>query len=308
MNTYNPIGILHAFDPAIFKHHQHDEVQFIEGRYLDIASKTGKDKRALYFGTSKNSSLLTGIFLGDFELTSRVKDISLLSSDDKNSIVICVKYINENNKLATIKSRLPSSVSVDSMNKNIESILTRLNTIDTSVNNIYERLNIIDSSVEIINSRLDVIDTSLSTVIEDLGSGKYNYTIHQSIGPFEEGYKKRFTLFKGDSPQADSSIIELNDFTLKKLEYNLSTNEIIATAWPDACGDSTELNIVVDTNYDGTPVYKKAAALKPEYIKATKLDMSLYDQHINDFINTDSSINDRLTFVENQLKWEDLIN
>ena len=36
--------------------------------------------------------------------------------------------------------------------------------------------------------------------------------------------------------------------------------------------------------------------------------MSLYDQHINDFINTDSSINDRLTFVENQLKWEDLIN
>ena len=122
MNTN--LTILHAFDPT--KHFlppKNGEVRFVQGKYIDIAAKKGKDKNSLYFGTSKNSDLLTGIFLGDMELTSRVKDISIMNKN--NNIVLCVKYINDQNKLASIKATLPSTRTIDGINNNINSLNNR---------------------------------------------------------------------------------------------------------------------------------------------------------------------------------------
>ena len=97
--------VLHVFDPTK-KHKPHDEVYFSYGRYLDIATSKGKDPNTLYFGSSNTSKLLSGIFLGDIELTSKVKDVSIISND--GDVILSVKYINNLGKLATVKTKIPS--------------------------------------------------------------------------------------------------------------------------------------------------------------------------------------------------------
>ena len=100
-----PQHVLHVFDPNR-NCRPHDEVEFIEGRYVDIVNAKNKDPHTLYFGKSKNSELLTGIFLGDLELTSKVKDVSLVSVD--GVVTLSIKYVNSAGKLATVKTNLPS--------------------------------------------------------------------------------------------------------------------------------------------------------------------------------------------------------
>ena len=97
--------VLHVFDPTKI-HKPHDEVYFSYGRYLDIATSKGKDPNTLYFGSSNTSKLLSGIFLGDIELTSKVKDVSIISKD--GDVILSVKYINNSGKLATVKTKIPS--------------------------------------------------------------------------------------------------------------------------------------------------------------------------------------------------------
>ena len=284
MNNSN-LTILHAFDPKkILPRRKKDEVTFIQGKYIDIANTKGKNKNSLYFGTSCNSNLLTGIFLGDLELTSRVKDISILNNGD--TVSLCIKYINNANKLATLKGKLPSTKAVTDITNQLKDINKHFKQLDSSVSNIEKEIKNLDSSVsELYNN---------------------DYTIHETVGPFNEGYKKTYTLFKGENEQTNSSVILLNDYTLKKLEYDVSTNSIIAISWPDACEDiylSEEY-----TDIDGNIIKVHTDKLNDEYIKTLSLNLESYDEHLLDRINTDSSINDRLTYVENQLKWEKLLN
>ena len=158
-----PQHVLHVFDPNR-KCRPHDEVEFIEGRYVDIVNAKNKDPHTLYFGKSKNSELLTGIFLGDLELTSKVKDVSLVSVD--GVVTLSIKYVNSAGKLATVKTNLPSQKLVEDIKKFLEDFDTSiLDKINTSFSDVYDRLNVIDSSIVDINDHLTVIDTSLSFLI-----------------------------------------------------------------------------------------------------------------------------------------------
>lgn len=92
--------VCNPFDPNKPMHdhcHEHP-VAFMSGRYIDIANTKGKDPHTLYLGTSLSTNLLNGIFLGDFELTSRVKDVSLVAGD-KGVNTLVVKFVNDKNKL-----------------------------------------------------------------------------------------------------------------------------------------------------------------------------------------------------------------
>lgn len=306
MSAYKPNSILHAFDPNLYKHHHHDEVYFVEGRYLDIASSKGKDPHTLYFGTSNVSPLLTGIFLGDVELTSRVKDIQLVPSKDGVSYDLIVKYINDKNKLATVKTTLLGQDATKDIIDAINNIKQFIDTINSSINDIYDKLNIIDSSIDAIDEHLNIIDSSINTLVDELETGKYNYTVRGSIAPLSDGCKKIFTLFKGDEEQIDSSSIEITDYALKSLEYIEEDNQLVALTWPDACGDELELTVITGTNYDGTPVVQKVGKIPDEFIKKVTLDLNPFEEHLINKINTDSPVNDRLVFVEDQLKWESL--
>lgn len=133
-----PPGILHPFNPALLHHVHHDEVRFVHGRYLDIASQKGKDRNSLYFGTSKNSGTLAGIFLGDQELTPKVKDVSIVA-EGKN-VALIVKYVNDKGKLTTVKTTLPSSAAIDQLDGLGEELLKRVNILDTSVNLLTDRI------------------------------------------------------------------------------------------------------------------------------------------------------------------------
>lgn len=312
-----PQHVLHVFNPNR-KCKPHDEVEFIEGRYVDIKNTKNKDPHTLYFGKSKNSDLLTGIFLGDLELTSKVKDVSLVSED--GVVTLSVKYINEVGKLATIKTKLASSSLLEEVkellqdfdtsflekvNASFDDVYERLNVIDTSIIDIYEHLDSIDSSLENHAERLDTIDTSYVQLIEDLDTGKYNYTIHKDSGTYENGFKQTYTLFKGDEEQTDSSKIEVTDMVLKQLNYVKDSNTIEAKVWPEPI-ETIDLVEGVLTLKDGTVITDVTHSLDSSLVKTVTLDLKDYDNHINEFMNTDSSINDRLTFVENQLKWEEI--
>ena len=312
-----PQHVLHVFDPNR-KCKPHDEVEFIEGRYVDIVNAKNKDPHTLYFGKSKNSELLTGIFLGDLELTSKVKDVSLVSVD--GVVTLSIKYVNSAGKLATVKTNLPSQKLVEDIKKFLEDFDTSiLDKINTSFSDVYDRLNVIDSSIVDINdhltvidtsvgeltTRLDTLDTSLLGLIDELDHGKYNYTIHEDPGTYANGFKKTFTLFKGDEEQKDSSKIEVTDMVLKQLNYVKDNNVIEAKVWPEPIKTIDLIGDVL-TLKDGTVIKDVISSLDKDLIKTVSLDMKGYDEHINDFINTDSSINDRLTFVEKQLKWEEL--
>ena len=297
-----PQHVLHVFDPnRICK--PHDEVEFIKGRYVDIVNTKNKDPDTLYFGTSKNSELLTGIFLGDLELTSKVKDVSLASVN--GIVTLSIKYVNSAGKLATVKTNLPSQKLVEDIKKFFEDFDTSiLDKINTSVNDVYDRLNVIDSSIVDINDHLTVIDTSLSFLINELDND--NYTIHEDPCTVENGFKKTFTLFKGNKEQENSSKIDVTDMVLKQLNYIKDSNIIEAKIWPEHI-QTIDLNENTFTLNDGT-IIKDSTSTHENLIKTVSLDLSDYDKHVNDFINTDSSINDRLEEVQTQLKWEKIDN
>lgn len=294
--------VLHVFDPNR-KCKPHDEVEFIEGRYVDIVNAKNKDPHTLYFGKSKNSELLTGIFLGDLELTSKVKDVSLVSVD--GVVTLSIKYVNSAGKLATVKTNLPSQKLVEDIKKFLEDFDTSiLDKINTSFSDVYDRLNVIDSSIVDINDHLTVIDTSLSFLINELDND--NYTIHEDPCTVENGFKKTFTLFKGNKEQENSSKIDVTDMVLKQLNYIKGSNIIEAKIWPEHI-QTIDLNENTFTLNDGT-IIKDSTSTHENLIKTVSLDLSDYDKHVNDFINTDSSINDRLEEVQTQLKWEKIGN
>lgn len=294
--------VLHVFEPNRICR-PHDEVEFIKGRYVDIVNTKNKDPDTLYFGTSKNSELLTGIFLGDLELTSKVKDVSLASVN--GIVTLSIKYVNSAGKLATVKTNLPSQKLVDDIKNFLEDFDTSIfNKINTSVNDIYDRLNVIDSSIVDINDHLTVIDTSLSFLINKLDND--NYTIHEDPCTVENGFKKTFTLFKGNKEQENSSKIDVTDMVLKQLNYIKGSNIIEAKIWPEHI-QTIDLNENTFTLNDGT-IIKNSTSTHENLIKTVSLDLSDYDKHVNDFINTDSSINDRLEEVQTQLKWEKIGN
>ena len=294
--------VLHVFEPNRICR-PHDEVEFIKGRYVDIVNTKNKDPDTLYFGTSKNSELLTGIFLGDLELTSKVKDVSLASVN--GIVTLSIKYVNSAGKLATVKTNLPSQKLVEDIKKFFEDFDTSiLDKINTSVNDVYDRLNVIDSSIVDINDHLTVIDTSLSFLINELDND--NYTIHEDPCTVENGFKKTFTLFKGNKEQENSSKIDATDMVLKQLNYIKGSNIIEAKIWPEHI-QTIDLNENTFTLNDGT-IIKDSTSTHENLIKTVSLDLSDYDKHVNDFINTDSSINDRLEEVQTQLKWEKICN
>ena len=297
-----PQHVLHVFDPNR-KCRPHDEVEFIKGRYVDIVNTKNKDPNTLYFGTSKKSDFLTGIFLGDLELTSKVKDVSLVSVD--GVVTLSIKYVNSAGKLATVKTNLPSQKLVEDIKNFFEDFDTSiLDKINTSVNDVYDKLNIIDSSIVNINDHLTVIDTSLSFLINELDND--NYTIHEDPCTVENGFKKTFTLFKGNKEQENSSKIDATDMVLKQLNYIKGSNIIEAKIWPEHI-QTIDLNENTFTLNDGT-IIKDSTSTHENLIKTVSLDLSDYDKHVNDFINTDSSINDRLEEVQTQLKWEKIGN
>ena len=297
-----PQHVLHVFEPNRICR-PHDEVEFIKGRYVDIVNTKNKDPNTLYFGTSKKSDFLTGIFLGDLELTSKVKDVSLVSVD--GVVTLSIKYVNSAGKLATVKTNLPSQKLVEDIKKFFEDFDTSiLDKINTSVNDVYDKLNIIDSSIVNINDHLTVIDTSLSFLINELDND--NYTIHEDPCTVENGFKKTFTLFKGNKEQENSSKIDVTDMVLKQLNYIKGSNIIEAKIWPEHI-QTIDLNENTFTLNDGT-IIKDSTSTHENLIKTVSLDLSDYDKHVNDFINTDSSINDRLEEVQTQLKWEKIGN
>ena len=294
--------VLHVFEPNRICR-PHDEVEFIKGRYVDIVNTKNKDPNTLYFGISKNSELLTGIFLGDLELTSKVKDVSLVSVD--GVVTLSIKYVNSSGKLATVKTNLPSQKLVEDIKNFLDDFDTSIfNKINTSVNDVYDKLNIIDSSIVNINDHLTVIDTSLSFLINELDND--NYTIHEDPCTVENGFKKTFTLFKGNKEQENSSKIDVTDMVLKQLNYIKGSNIIEAKIWPEHI-QTIDLNENTFTLNDGT-IIKDSTSTHENLIKTVSLDLSDYDKHVNDFINTDSSINDRLEEVQTQLKWEKIGN
>ena len=295
--------VLHIFEPNRICR-PHDEVEFIKGRYVDIVNTKNKDPNTLYFGISKKSDFLTGIFLGDLELTSKVKDVSLVSVD--GVVTLSIKYVNSSGKLATVKTNLPSQNSIDDLKKIIEKFNNNITQFNTSLNDIYDKLNIIDSSIVNINDHLTVIDTSLSFLINELDNGNYNYTIHEDPYTVENGLKKTFTLFKGNKEQENSSKIDATDMVLKQLNYIKGSNIIEAKIWPEHI-QTIDLNENTFTLNDGT-IIKDNTSTHENLIKTVSLDLSDYDKHVNDFINTDSSINDRLEEVKTQLKWEKIGN
>ena len=297
-----PQHVLHIFEPNRICR-PHDEVEFIKGRYVDIVNTKNKDPNTLYFGTSKKSDFLTGIFLGDLELTSKVKDVSLVSVD--GVVTLSIKYVNSTGKLATVKTNLPSQKLVEDIKNFFEDFDTSiLDKINTSVNDVYDKLNIIDSSIVNINDHLTVIDTSLSFLINELDND--NYTIHEDPCTVENGFKKTFTLFKGNKEQENSSKIDVTDMVLKQLNYIKGSNIIEAKIWPEHI-QTIDLNENTFTLNDGT-IIKDSTSTHENLIKTVSLDLSDYDKHVNDFINTDSSINDRLEEVQTQLKWEKIGN
>ena len=303
--------VLHVFDPTK-KHKPHDEVYFSYGRYLDIATSKGKDPNTLYFGSSNTSKLLSGIFLGDIELTSKVKDVSIISND--GDVILSVKYINNLGKLATVKTKIPSEQLLNEVKDLLKSF--DVNAINTSFNDIYERLNIIDGSIVDIYNCIDTVNASINdlderyeellNIIDNIDTTVGNkYTIHKSIGSADEGFAEKYTLYCGSEIVENSSVIEHISLTLRNLDYDIDSNSIQALLLPSAI-KSVNLDDNTATLIDGTTVDNITDKLDDKFMQSLSIDMSDYDEHINILMSTDSSINDRLTIVEDTLKWENL--
>lgn len=310
-NKNNHHHVFHVFDPTKI-HKPHDEVYFSYGRYLDIATSKGKDPNTLYFGSSNTSKLLSGIFLGDIELTSKVKDVSIISKD--GDVILSVKYINNVGKLATVKTKIPSEQLLNDVKDLLKSI--DVNALNTSFNDIYERLNIIDGSIVDIYNCIDTLNTSINDLderydelvnrIDNIDTTVGNkYTIHKSIGSADEGFAEKYTLYCGSEIVENSSVIEHISLTLRNLDYDIDSNSIQALLLPSAI-KSVNLDDNTATLIDGTIVDNITDKLDDKFMQSLSIDMSDYDEHINILMNTDSSINDRLTIVEDTLKWENL--
>ena len=310
-NKNNHHHVLHVFDPTKI-HKPHDEVYFSYGRYLDIATSKGKDPNTLYFGSSNTSKLLSGIFLGDIELTSKVKDVSIISKD--GDVILSVKYINNSGKLATVKTKIPSEQLLNDVKDLLKSL--DVNAINTSFNDIYERLNIIDGSIVDIYNCIDTLNTSINDLderydelinrIDNIDTTVSNkYTIHKSIGSADEGFAEKYTLYCGSEIVENSSVIEHISLTLRNLDYDIDSNSIQALLLPSAI-KSVNLDDNTATLIDGTIIDNITDKLDDKFMQSLSIDMSDYDEHINILMNTDSSINDRLTIVEDTLKWENL--
>lgn len=310
-NKNNHHHVLHVFDPTKI-HKPHDEVYFSYGRYLDIATSKGKDPNTLYFGSSNTSKLLSGIFLGDIELTSKVKDVSIISKD--GDVILSVKYINNVGKLATVKTKIPSEQLLNDVKDLLKSI--DVNALNTSFNDIYERLNIIDGSIVDIYNCIDTLNTSINDLderydelvnrIDNIDTTVGNkYTIHKSIGSADEGFAEKYTLYCGSEIVENSSVIEHISLTLRNLDYDIDSNSIQALLLPSAI-KSVNLDDNTATLIDGTIIDNITDKLDDKFMQSLSIDMSDYDEHINILMNTDSSINDRLTIVEDTLKWENL--
>ena len=310
-NKNNHHHVLHVFDPTKI-HKPHDEVYFSYGRYLDIATSKGKDPNTLYFGSSNTSKLLSGIFLGDIELTSKVKDVSIISKD--GDVILSVKYINNSGKLATVKTKIPSEQLLNDVKDLLKSI--DVNALNTSFNDIYERLNIIDGSIVDIYNCIDTLNTSINDLderydelinrIDNIDTTVSNkYTIHKSIGSADEGFAEKYTLYCGSEIVENSSVIEHISLTLRNLDYDIDSNSIQALLLPSAI-KSVNLDDNTATLIDGTIVDNITDKLDDKFMQSLSINMSDYDEHINILMNTDSSINDRLTIVEDTLKWENL--
>ena len=310
-NKNNHHHVLHVFDPTKI-HKPHDEVYFSYGRYLDIATSKGKDPNTLYFGSSNTSKLLSGIFLGDIELTSKVKDVSIISNN--GDVILSVKYINNSGKLATVKTKIPSEQLLNDVKDLLKSI--DVNALNTSFNDIYERLNIIDGSIVDIYNCIDTLNTSINDLderydelvnrIDNIDATVSNkYTIHKSIGSADEGFAEKYTLYCGSEIVENSSVIEHISLTLRNLDYDIDSNSIQALLLPSAI-KSVNLDDNTATLIDGTIVDNITDKLDDKFMQSLSIDMSDYDEHINILMNTDSSINDRLTIVEDTLKWENL--
>ena len=310
-NKNNHHHVLHVFDPTKI-HKPHDEVYFSYGRYLDIATSKGKDPNTLYFGSSNTSKLLSGIFLGDIELTSKVKDVSIISKD--GDVILSVKYINNSGKLATVKTKIPSEQLLNDVKDLLKSL--DVNAINTSFNDIYERLNIIDGSIVDIYNCIDTLNTSINDIderydelinrIDNIDTTVSNkYTIHKSIGSADEGFAEKYTLYCGSEIVENSSVIEHISLTLRNLDYDIDSNSIQALLLPSAI-KSVNLDDNTATLIDGTIIDNITDKLDDKFMQSLSIDMSDYDEHINILMNTDSSINDRLTIVEDTLKWENL--
>ena len=303
--------VLHVFDP-MKKHKPHDEVYFSYGRYLDIATSKGKDPNTLYFGSSNTSKLLSGIFLGDIELTSKVKDVSIISNN--GDVILSVKYINNLGKLATVKTKIPSEQLLNDVKDLLKTF--DVNAINTSFNDIYGRLNIIDGSIVDIYNCIDTLNTSINdlderydellNIIDNIDTTVGNkYTIHKSIGSADEGFAEKYTLYSGSEIVENSSVIEHISLTLRNLDYDIDSNSIQALLLPSAI-KSINLDDNTATLIDGTTVDNITDKLDDKFMQSLSIDMSDYDEHINILTNIDSSINDRLTIVEDTLKWENL--
>lgn len=288
--NYSP-GVLHAFNPKLlFSHKPHPEVRFVYGRYLDIATHKGKDIHSLYFGTSKNSDLLAGIFLGDLELTSRVKDVSMVSNG--KNIILTVKYIGNDGKLTTLKGKVPTSSYIESISGLSEDLLDKVKVIDASVR-------LLENKVTKLTNTVNNTVTKLDDLIDDLNNGKYSYVIKESEGPYKDGQPRLYTLYKGGEVDPDSSVIKMYEYVLKELKYDDENNKLIARSWPKVIDETTKTWV----DDDGNTV---TATLNPEYIQTTDVNLDLMEQHFAEYINTDSAINDRLTIIETSLSWEDL--
>lgn len=301
--------IFHLFDPCMKHHHRHpDEVDFSKGRYIDIASTKNKDPHTLYFGTSQTSDLLTGIFLGDIELTSKVKDVQL-EQDESGAVVITVKYINDNHKLATVKTKLSTS-------KQIEDLIEAVEKMKDFAFAEESRIIDLEEKVKTLEDQTATLDSSINWIKDELEDGIFNYTIKKDDGDYSNGYKKTFTLFKGEDTQVNSEKIEVTDMGLRRLTYIDDDNTLVATIFPVAIKDEDvnefdAVNRVVKFNEEVTEngiTGVRTFELEKEYVQNVSINLNGYDEHINIKMNTDSSINDRLTFVEDQLTWEKLFN
>lgn len=288
-----PPGILHPFNPALLHHVHHDEVRFVHGRYLDIASQKGKDRNSLYFGTSKNSGALAGIFLGDQELTSKVKDVSI-KAEGKN-VVLMVKYVNDKGKLTTIKATLPTTTSIDQLDGLGEELLKRVKILDTSVNLLTNRVTATEQKVNSIEQRVDRQDTSINGLYTDLDSlytdlenGKYRYRVKESTGEASDGAPIIYSLHKGNNADSESDQVILHDYILKSLEYDSSSNALIAKTWPKNADSS-------DT-------------LKTEHVFNTSVNLDELRANFAEYINNNSEVNERITVLEQRLAWESLLN
>ena len=103
-----------------------------------------------------------------------------------------VKYINDNNKLATVKTKLSTS-------KQIEELIAAVERMKDFAFTEEERIIDLESKVKDLELSTEQLNSSLNLITDELESGKFNYTIKKDEGDYSNGYKKTFTLYKGDN-------------------------------------------------------------------------------------------------------------